>query len=604
MRKWKQLVGEKPRVTQPGRQLRVPEPSTSRIPEQSDAPADSESSDEESEDKKSLTPGKGESSDENLTKLCREGGVVLINYLVSKAFSLEPPTKSPKEWAYRDIARLPAAELQEWRRACIEELEALKRRHVYDLVERPRGRKVIKNRWVFDVKTDGRKKARLVAKGFSQVEGLDYSEIFSPVIRFETVRLIIAMAALEKWHMTGLDVRNAYLYGELDEELYMEQPEGFISKGQEDKVLRLLKALYGLKQAGLAWWRTLKKSMEELGFKSLSADAGLFLYRNKTSFVIVLIYVDDAIFCGPHTPLVLELKNKFMKRWECRDLGDISEFLRIRIIREGNKIHVDQCQYLQKVIERCGMTNAKAAATPLPAGYMPQPSTEMVDPVLRLRYQTVIGSLLYIMLGTRPDISFAVTKLAQYAANPNQEHMNKALYICRYLIGTSKYCLTYDGDSGKGLFACTDSDWASDNTSRRSQTGYFLKLADGIISWTSRAQKTVALSSTEAEYMALSDCSRQVVWVKNLLKEIDHEVNAIPIYGDNQGSIFIASNPVTEKRSKHIDIRYHYIREVIEKGHIELFFIDGNENPADLLTKNLGVVKLQKFRGLLGLRFF
>src|ERR1700688_110152 len=279
----------------------------------------------------------------------------------------------------------------------------------------------------------------------------------------------------------------------------------------------VLRAIYGLKQAGLVWWRILKESMEELGFKSLSSDAGIFIYRNETSFVIVIVYVDDAIFCGPHTPLVLELKNKFMKRWECRDLGELSEFLRMRITREGNKVHIDQCRYLEKVIERCGLINAKAAATPLPAGYMPEPSTESANPVLRKRYQTVIGSLLYIMLGTRPDISFAVTKLAQYAANPNEEHLNKALYICRYLVGTSNYCLTYNGDSGQGLSACTDSDWASDPTSRWSQTGYYLKMAGGIISWASRAQKTVALSSTEAEYMALSDCSRQVVWIRNLL---------------------------------------------------------------------------------------
>ena len=208
------------------------------------------------------------------------------------------------------------------------------------------------------------------------------------------------------------------------------------------------------------------------------------------------------------------------------------------------------------------------------------------------------------MLGTRPDIAFAVTKLAQFAANPSQEHLDKVLYICHYLCGTQEYRLTYDGVSGQGLAACTDSDWASDPTKRRSQTGFFLKLAGGLISWTSRAQKTVALSSTEAEYMALSDCSRQVVWMHTLLGELGYRLKPVPICGDNQGSIFIASNPVTEKRSKHIDIRYHYIREVIERKLVELFFIDGDNNPADMLTKNLGRVKFYKFRALLGLEFF
>ena len=208
------------------------------------------------------------------------------------------------------------------------------------------------------------------------------------------------------------------------------------------------------------------------------------------------------------------------------------------------------------------------------------------------------------MLGTRPDITFAVTKLVQFAANPSQEHMDKALYICRYLVGTQEYCLTYDGEFGQGLAACTDSDWASDPTKRRSQTGFFLKLTGVLVTWTSRAQKTIALSSMEAEYMVLSDYSRQVVWMHTLMGELGYHLKAVPICGDNQGSIFIASNPVTEKRSKHIDIHYHYIREVVDKGLVEFYFIDGEENPADLLTKNLGKVKFQKFRAMLGLEFF
>ena len=276
----------------------------------------------------------------------------------------------------------------------------------------------------------------------------------------------------------------------------------------------------------------------------------------------------------------------------------------MRIVRDGSKVHIDQCAYLQTVLQRCGMQNAKSATTPLPAGYVPSKNLDGVtDPELRSRFQTVIGSLLYLMLGTRPDIAFAVTKLAQFAANPLKEHLDKALYICRYLVGTQTYRLTYDGSSGEGISACTDSDWASDNTQLRSQSGYFVKLAGGLISWTSRAQKTIALSSTEAEYMALSDCSRQVVWMHTLMGELGYHLRPIPICGDNQGSIFIASNPVTEKRSKHIDIRYHFIREVISRRLADVYFIDGDENPADLLTKNLGSVKFLKFRAMLGLEF-
>ena len=189
----------------------------------------------------------------------------------------------------------------------------------------------------------------------------------------------------------------------------------------------------------------------------------------------------------------------------------------MRITCKGHAIHLDQCAYLQKVIERCGMLNAKAASTPLPASYYALANKDPVNPELRSRFQTVIGSLLYLMLGTRPDIAFAMTHLLQHSANPSQDHLNKALYICRYLIGTSTYSLVYNGGSSSGLTACTDSDWGSDPTSRLSQTGFYLKLADGLISWTSHVQKTIAYSSTEAEYMALSNCARQVTWICSLL---------------------------------------------------------------------------------------
>ena len=275
----------------------------------------------------------------------------------------------------------------------------------------------------------------------------------------------------------------------------------------------------------------------------------------------------------------------------------------MHITHKGRAIHLDQSAYLQKVIERCGMLNAKSTSTPLPAGYYAAKNTEPVDVELCSCFQMVIGSLLYLMLGTRPDIAFAVTHLSCHSVNPSQDHLSKALYICCYLIGMSKYSLVYNGGSGAGLTACTDSDWGSDPTSRLLQTGFYLKLADGLISWTSHVQKTIAYSSTEAEYMALSDCARQVTWIQSLLGELGYKLNAILICSDNQGSIFMASNPVTEPRSKHNDIHYHGIRESIANGKVKLFFIDGAENPADLLTKNLPHEKFVKFRAQLGLQF-
>jgi hypothetical protein len=497
------------------------------------------------------------------------------------------------------------AQQKEWKAACQQELNSLRARDVYDLVNPPSGRKIIRNRWVFDVKTDGRKKARLVAKGFSQVEGIDFNDIFSPVVRYETVRLILALAALENWHMSSVDVKTAFLYGELDEELYMEQPEGFKIPGKEHLVLRLKRAIYGLRQAALQWWKALDKSMAKLGFKRLLSDSGIFVYKDKNGApkVIVIVYVDDAIFLGRDMSIVRRVKDLFMKIWECRDLGDTKEFLRMRIVHGNGYITIDQQDYLRKVLERFDLINAKAAPTPLPMGYVPTPNEAPVDEQLRHKFQQVIGSLLYIMLGTRPDIAFAVTKLSQFAANPSKDHLVKALYICRYLIGTPEYRIIYSGRKQRGFIAYADSDWASDIHTRRSTTGYMVMLASGVISWNTRAQKTVALSSTEAEYMSLSDTCRQLQWMHSLLYELGMPIDTIPLCGDNQGAIFIASNPVQERRTKHIDIRYHYIRQVLEKGEVALYFVEGSENPADMLTKNLGHVKFLKFRGQLGIDF-
>jgi hypothetical protein len=255
-------------------------------------------------------------------------------------------------------------------------------------VKLPPGFKAIGTQWVHSVKSDGRLKARLVAQGFSQREGLDYNEIFSPVVRFETVRIILALAAVDNWYISGLDVRSAYLYGEISEEIYVKQPEGFKVKGKEDLVHRLLRALYGLKQAGLAWWRTLVKSMvEELGFTAIVSDAGIYVYTKDGAFVLAAVYVDDAIFCGPNKAMVLRLKTAFMKRYECRDLGELKEFLGMRINRSGQRIAIDQCAYLETLSTCVGMTNAKSVSTPLPTGYMPAPNKGAVDPELTRCFQ-------------------------------------------------------------------------------------------------------------------------------------------------------------------------------------------------------------------------
>ena len=289
---------------------------------------------------------------------------------------------------------------------------------------------------------------------------------------------MLALASIENWHIEGLDVQSAYLYGKLEEEIYMKQPEGFTVKGQEHKVLRLKHALYSLKQAGLAWWETLNESMKDLGFECLKSNAGIFLYKRKgTTTVIAIVYVDDALFCGPDIKTVKEIKAAFLKHWECRDLGPAKEFLHMNIRQEGSKIMIDQCAYLEKILQRFNLVNAQIAPIPLPQGYHPMAHEGVIDPKIRSLFQQVIGSLLYLMFRTHPDIAYTVITLSKHAANPSKEHLDHTFYICRYLLGTQYYSLVFDGSTKAGLITYTDSDWASDPNTQHSQTGWFIKLA-------------------------------------------------------------------------------------------------------------------------------
>ncbi|KAJ3502676.1 hypothetical protein NMY22_g18509 [Coprinellus aureogranulatus] len=273
----------------------------------------------------------------------------------------------------------------------------------------------------------------------------------------------------------------------------------------------------------------------------------------------------------------------------------------MRIKHSHGKIYLDQTSYLEKIVLRFGMQNAKAARTPMPEGYKPMVNEKPLNPELRALFLSLIGSLLYLMLGTRPDIAYAVTRLAQFSANPSQEHVDKAKYIFWYLVGTKNYALVYNGPGEQGLIGFTDSDYAEDPNFRRSITGNIVMLAGCAISWRSRGQKTVAQSSTEAEYMALAELARQVMWVKRLFGEMGIHLTATPVCSDNQGAIFDASNAVQEKRIKHIDVRYHYIRECVEDGNLEVLFVPGSDNVADLFTKALGWVKFERLRKMTGL---
>ena len=352
----------------------------------------------------------------------------------------------------------------------------------------------------------------MVAKGFTQVYGIDFEETFSLVAWFETVRILLALAALEDWDIESLDVKTAYLYGKLNEEIYMDQPEGYIKKGQEKKVCCLLKSLYGLRQSVLQWNKELHKSLLDLGFTCTRLDAGVYFKFDGTDITLVVIYVNDVLFMESNPKLVKEEKGKFIKVWESRNLGEAKEYLGMRITcdRKKQTLTLDQCVYVEKVLKRFRMQNAKPAQTPLPTGYNPKISDTEATSEICSQYQSVIGLLLYIMLGTQPDITYTVIHMSQFCANPLQEHLSWALYIIQYLGSTKNLALCYDGANHNGFLGYADSDWTANPDDWKSITGYILFLANSPISWLTRRQKTVALSSTEAKYMAMSDTTRQI----------------------------------------------------------------------------------------------
>ena len=394
----------------------------------------------------------------------------------------------------------------------------------------------------------------------------------------------------------------------LDEEIYMEQPQSFIAPGQENKVCRLKKAIYGLKQASRAWNQQFHGVLTELGFTRTFADAGIYVYQQRRgdTSLFVILYVDDITMMGPSLDAIKRLKSELVKRYEITDLGEISSYLGICIIRDCSKkrLDIDQSGYIKDIVDRFGMADANPHNTPLPAGaevHLVKNTKQASESEIKL-YQSLIGSLLYVQIGTRPDISFAVSRLAQYAANPSSQHLRLAKYVLSYLSGTQDMRLCYDGINGDGLHGYSDSSLGDQLDDRTSTCGYVFILANGAISWASRKQSTPAQNTTEAEYMAMTDASNQAIWYRSFLMELGYIVDdPIPIHGDNKGAVDLALNPVTGRKSKHIDIKHHVIRYYVQKDKISLVCTPTAEMVADGFTKSLSRTLLLCFNADMGL---
>ena len=501
-----------------------------------------------------------------------------------------------------------------WLEAMKEEMNSLKKNQTYELVKLPSGKKVLKNRWVFKNKKDGEKsvkrKARLVVKGCNQKKGIDFDEIFSPVVKMTSIRTVLGLAASLDLELEQLDVKTAFLHGDLHEEIYMEQPEGFEEKGKEKLVCRLKKSLYGRKQAPRQWYRKFDSFMTSNGYKRTSADPCVYFRKFPDgNFIILLLYVDDMLIVGQDAERISTLKKDLSKSFDMKDLGPAKQILGMEIARDrkAGKLWLSQEKYIERVLERFNMKHAKPVSTPLASHFKLSkrvcPTTEKEKASMSsIPYSSAVGSLMYAMVCTRPDIAHSVGLVSRYLSNPGKAHWDAVKWIFRYLRGTSKLCLCYGG--GKPILeGFTDADMAGDVDSRKSTSGYVFTFSRGAISWQSKLQKCVALSTTEAEYIAAVEASKEMLWLKRFLRELGLEQGEYVVLCDSQSAIDLSKNSMYHARTKHIDVRYHWLRNVIEEKMMKLKKVHTNKNGADMLTKVVPASKLDVCSKLVGMSF-
>ena len=445
-------------------------------------------------------------------------------------------------------------------------------------------------------------KARLVAKGYSQQPGVDFNETFSPVARLDTIRTLISLAAQKGWNLFQLDVKSAFLNGVLEEEVYVDQPQGFEVKNEEDKVYRLKKALYGLKQSPRAWYSEIDTYFSQRGFKKSLSEATVYVKaENGIDILIVAIYVDDVVFTGNNKNMMEDFKEDMMQKYEMSDLGLLHHFLGIGIVQGTEGIFIHQRKYAQTLSDKFGLKGCKSVATPLISNekLIKDDGAEPADSNL---YRKIVGSLLYLT-ATRPDVMFAASLLSRFMHNPTKTHMGTANRVLRYIAGTVDYGIKYDKGEAAILVVLCDSDWGGSEDDMRSTSGYAFSLGSGIFSWASVKQQSVALSTAEAEYVSAAEATSQAIWLRFVLKDFgEMQIDATPLMCDNTSAIAMTRNPVFHQRTKHIKRKYHFIREALQENVIELFYCKSEEQIADIFTKALPKERFVYLRELLGVQ--
>lgn len=499
-----------------------------------------------------------------------------------------------------------AARDKKWQTAMDEEIKAIDRNNTWELTELPKGSQPIGVKWVFKRKMNAqgeleRYKARLVAKGYKQKEGIDYDEVFAPVVRMETIRLLIAQAAQFKWPIFQMDVKSAFLNGVLEEEVYIEQPPGYMKNGEEKNVLKLKKALYRLKQAPRAWNTRIDTYFKENGFKQCPYEHALYVKKNGGNMLFVALYVDDLIFMGNNGKMILDFKSKMTQEFEMTDLGLMKFFLGLEVRQERTGIFVSQEAYAKEILKKYKMTHCNSVSTPMEPGVKLSKfdGGERVD---ASKYRSLVGSLRYLTC-TRPDISLSVGIVSRFMEEPVYSHWKALKRILRYIQGTVSHGLFYSNMEDYKLIGYSDSDWCGDLDDRKSTSGYVFFMGNTAFAWLSKKQPIVTLSTCEAEYVAASWCVCHAIWLRNLLGELEQQqLGATEIRVDNKSAIELARNPVNHERSKHIDIRFHFIRDHVKEGSVKLVHVASRDQVADIFTKPLPMILFDNYKKLIGMK--
>jgi Reverse transcriptase (RNA-dependent DNA polymerase) len=501
-------------------------------------------------------------------------------------------------------------EWPEWEQAMKEQLDLLKEMGTWETVQKPPDAILIANKWVFVKKRNKqgdvvRYKARLVIKGCAQCPGYDYMETFSPVVRMDTLRAILALVAEKGLKMQQMDIKGAYLNGTLKETIYMRQPEG--CEDGTGRVCRLVKPLYGLKQAGREWNNELDDKLKVHEYQRLFSDPCAYIRRVNGDLGILTVWVDDSLLFASSDETMDHMKETLCSEWEVTDLGEPSKIVGIEVTRTDKTITISQEKYIENVLRKEGMLDANPVGMPMDPNLKLEPNPDDNEPNRSNSFAKLLGSLQYIANSTRPDISYAVNRLAAYTANPGLQHHGAIKRILRYLAGTKTLGITYrksqDVTDANNLFHGYADAAYSNADDLKSTSGYVFLAGGGAITWKSKKQTVIALSSTEAEYVALSEAGREATWLRNLYGELGYpQKEPTMIKGDNEGSVVLTHNPQFHQRTKHIAIRHHWVRDLVTDNVLDIQNCRDPEQTADILTKALPKPKHQRHREEMGIQ--